>query len=122
MVERAPPSQQEVPMSASSTVARPRPRVRLTPRGRLVALASFLVLAFLAVSTASALRSISQAGTGPASSPTRYVTVAPGQTLWQIARRVAPADDPRDTVDRIRALNGLGGTVVQAGQRLVVPA
>jgi hypothetical protein len=44
-----------------------------------------------------------------------------GQTLWQIARSVAPADDPRDTVDRIRDLNGLGTETVQAGQRLVVP-
>ena len=50
------------------------------------------------------------------------MTVQPGQTLWQIALRVAPRDDPRDTVDRIRALNDLDTTAVQAGQRLVVPA
>ena len=35
------------------------------------------------------------------------VTVHPGETLWQIARRVAPGDDTRDTVLRIRDLNAL---------------
>ena len=63
-----------------------------------------------------------QAGTGRASSATQFVTVQPGQTLWQIAKQVAPGDDPRDTVDRIRSLNGLDTTTVLPGQRLVVPA
>ena len=98
----------------------PRPGVlRLTRRGRVVLLLLLVGLAFVAFSTA---RTATQAGTGPAAPATRYVTVHPGETLWQIARSVAPADDPRDTVDRIRDLNGLDTTVVQAGQRLVVPA
>jgi LysM repeat protein len=97
-------------------------RARLTPRGRAVAIAVFLVLAFLLVSLSSALHSATQAGTGAASSGTRYVTVQPGQTLWQIALRVAPRDDPRDTVDRIRSLNDLATTTVLPGQRIVVPA
>jgi LysM repeat protein len=93
--------------------------LRLTRRGRLVLLLLLMGLAFVAFSTT---RTATQAGTGPASPATRYVTVHPGETLWQLARAVAPADDPRDTVDRIRDLNGLDTTVVQAGQRLVVPA
>jgi predicted Zn-dependent protease len=104
------------------TRARVRVRVRLTPRGRLVALAFLVLLAFAVLTSVSALRAATQAGTGWPASPTRYVTVQPGQTLWQIALRVAPSDDPRDTVDRIRSLNGIGGTTVQVGQRLVVPA
>ena len=93
--------------------------VRLTRRGRLLLLLLLVALAFVAFSMA---RTVTQAGTGPARPATRYVTVHPGQTLWQIARAVAPADDPRDTVDRIRDLNQLDTTVLQAGQRLVVPA
>lgn len=93
--------------------------LRLTRRGRAVLLMVLVALAFVAFSTA---RTATQAGTGPTAPATRYVTVHPGQTLWQIARSVAPSDDPRDTVDRIRDLNGLDTTVVQAGQRLVVPA
>ena len=93
--------------------------VRLTRRGRVVVLLLLVVVAFVAFSAA---RTVTQAGTDPARPATRYVTVHPGQTLWQIARSVAPADDPRDTVDRIRRLNALDTTVLQAGQRLVVPA
>jgi LysM repeat protein len=93
--------------------------VRLTRRGRVALLLLLVALAFVAFSTT---RTATQAFTGPSSPATRYITVHPGETLWQIARTVAPADDPRDTVDRIRDLNGLDTTVVQAGQRLVVPA
>ncbi len=104
--------------------SRPRARaqLRLTPRGRVIAVALFLVLAFALVSLSSALHSATQAGTAPAASATRFVTVQPGQTLWQIALRVAPRDDPRDTVDRIRSLNDLDTAAVLPGQRLVVPA
>jgi len=111
--------------SASGGRRAPSPQrlqVRLTPRGRLLAVALFLALSFVIVSISSALHSATQAGTAPATPATRFVTVQPGQTLWQIALRVAPRDDPRDTVDRIRTLNGLDTTAVLPGQRLVVPA
>jgi LysM repeat protein len=59
----------------------------------------------------------------PASSasPTRTITVSAGQTLWQIARHVAPGADPRVAVARIEALNHLDGPMVHAGQPLRVP-
>jgi len=101
------------------TSSKPAAPVRLTRRGRLVLLMLMVALAFTAFSVA---RTATQAGTGPARPATRYVTVHPGETLWQIARAAAPGDDPRDTVDRIRDLNQLDTTVLQAGQRLVVPA
>jgi LysM domain len=107
---------------ALESAPRVRAQVRLTPRGRVIAVALFLLLAFVLVSVSSALHSATQAGTAPATSATRFVTVQPGQTLWQIALRVAPRDDPRDTVDRIRSLNDLDDTTVLPGQRLVVPA
>jgi hypothetical protein len=93
--------------------------LQLTRRGRVVLLLALVLAAFLAFSTA---RITTQAGTAFSGSATRTVTVHTGETLWQIARRVAPQDDPRDTVDRIRDLNALDTTVVQAGQRLIVPA
>src|SRR5205085_1148315 len=94
-------------------------QLRLTRRGRLLVLFALVVVAFGAFSLA---RTSSQAGTGRSRPAAHYVTVEPGQTLWQIASSVAPADDPRDTVDRIRDLNGLATTVLRAGQRLVVPS
>ena len=95
--------------------------VRMTGRGRAVFVLALVLVAFLAVSL---LRTGTQAGAGTQStgSATRTVTVHPGETLWQLALQVAPNDDPRDTIDRIRDLNSLDTTVVQAGQRLIVPA
>jgi len=49
------------------------------------------------------------------------VTVAPGETLWQIARRVSPHADPRAMVLQLEALNHLHGASVLAGQRLLLP-
>jgi LysM repeat protein len=92
--------------------------VRLTFRGRVLLLAALVVVLFVAFSS---LRIATQAGTTPTGPATRTVTVHAGETLWQIARQVAPADDPRDTVDRIRDLNALDTTVVRAGQLLIVP-
>jgi len=93
--------------------------LRLTRRGRIVLVLLIAALTFAALGLA---RSTSQAATSSSGPATRAVTVVPGQTLWQIARTVAPSDDPRDTVLRIEALNpGLHGPI-QAGQQLVVPA
>jgi LysM repeat protein len=93
---------------------------RLTTRGRVVAVLLLVVAVFLLVSLATRGAS-SEAGTSPAQAATAYVTVQPGETLWQIAQRVAPQMDVRDAVDRLRQLNGLSTTTVQAGQRLLVP-
>ncbi len=105
-------------MSSPST--RPTSRsVHLTRRGRVVLVLLVAALAFMAFSLG---RVASQAGTEPTGPATRAVTVQPGQTLWEIAVAVAPNDDPRATVDRIRELNHMSTEVLQAGQQLVVPA
>ena len=48
-------------------------------------------------------------------------TVKPGDTLWGIARRVAPGRDPRPVVDQLIADNHLQGSL-QAGQAIDLPA
>ncbi len=55
--------------------------------------------------------------------PARYesVTVAPGQTLWQIASERYPNADVRERVAAIETANGLAGPNLRAGQRLRVP-
>ena len=93
--------------------------VRLTVRGRVLLLAILVLVLFAALSS---FRIVTQAGTGSTGPATRTITVHAGETLWQIAEQVAPRDDPRDTVDRIRDLTALTTAVVQAGQRLIVPA
>ena len=49
--------------------------------------------------------------------------VAPGDTLWLIAAGlIGPGEDVRDMVDTIIELNGIGGSMLQAGMALQVPA
>ena len=49
------------------------------------------------------------------------VVVAPGDTLWQLAREHAPDRDPRSVVADIVDLNDLGSTGVQAGAEVLFP-
>ena len=60
-------------------------------------------------------------GDGP-DRPAPRVTyvVESGDTLWSIARRVAPGRDPRPVVDGLIETNDLRGGL-QAGQELSIP-
>jgi nucleoid-associated protein YgaU len=60
------------------------------------------------------------AGAAPAAVET--VTVAPGDTLWDIASSRYPGADVRQKVYEIEQLNGLSGPAIETGQRLRVPA
>ncbi len=54
---------------------------------------------------------------------TEVITVQPGDTLWEIAARAAPAEgDVRATVFAIKSLNELNSSIIVPGQRLRVPA
>lgn len=52
---------------------------------------------------------------------TAVARVGAGETVWDVARRVAPEYDQRAVVERIRQLNGMAGSAVQPGQQLQVP-
>ncbi|MGI8754269.1 MAG: LysM peptidoglycan-binding domain-containing protein [Acidimicrobiales bacterium] len=54
-----------------------------------------------------------------ASGGTTVVTVAPGDSLWSIARRIRPNGDVRALVDRLAA--AYGSAPLQPGERLVIP-
>ncbi len=55
------------------------------------------------------------------SAETAVIRVGAGETVWDVAQRVAPKSDQRAVVERIRQLNGLAGSAVQPGQQLQVP-
>jgi Tfp pilus assembly protein FimV len=60
-------------------------------------------------------------GDGPdRPAPQVHYVVQPGDTLWSIARQLAPGRDPRPVVDALVEANDLHGGL-QAGQELSVP-
>lgn len=106
--------------SVGARVVRPaRPRPRLTHRGRVLAgLVALLATLTTALAITERVQSLHEpASPVPATAPAEVV-VAPGETLWSIAERVAPDRDPRGVVDQIRRINGLSSGDVQAGQTL----
>ncbi|MBG6214990.1 MAG: LysM peptidoglycan-binding domain-containing protein [Cryobacterium sp.] len=52
----------------------------------------------------------------------QFITVEPGQTLWDLAEEISPSTDPRDVVADIKRLNTLTVETLQPGQRLEIPA
>jgi hypothetical protein len=96
--------------------------LRLTVRGRVVALLMLLVIGFAALSIGKLATSASPVTDPPTAPVTKVWVVAPGETLWSIATRINPDTDPRATVQRIVDLNSLGDAGVFAGERLIVPA
>ncbi|MEO7896100.1 MAG: LysM peptidoglycan-binding domain-containing protein [Pseudolysinimonas sp.] len=98
------------------------PHLRLTPRGRVVfttlAAAPLVAIAvFLGLGGGDAV-----ASHDAPSATLQYVSIAPGQSLWQLAEQIAPQADPREVVADILSLNRLGSADVQPGQELAIPA
>ncbi len=115
----APSSRRRVPSGRVT----PRPgarrrsrRARLTRRGRvlLVLVVSALLLAAFSLGRFSA-------DAGSTTPALQRVTVTPGETLWQVAVRTAPDNDPRVTVQRLMRLNHLSTPTLRAGESLLVP-
>lgn len=108
---------------AGAPVASARPamrsRTRVTRRGRLalVGLVALLLLAVISVG-----RTGSQAATYVENGPTlQQTTVQPGDTLWTVAQRIAPKNDPREVVAQLRRINHLSTSSLLVGQQLLLP-
>ena len=95
--------------------------LRLTRRGRLM-LRGLVALAALLVTAVAVLALARPALAADPPGRAAVHVVQPGQSLWEVARSVAPTADPRDTVLRIIELNGLPSSSVLPGQELVVPS
>jgi Tfp pilus assembly protein FimV len=108
--------------AAVRTARAPRRSVRLTRRGRVVVfLFAFVLVAAVAVGLAAGSAAIRDGGGAPA---VDVITVAPGDTLWDIASDTAAATggDVRGAMEQIQQLNTLDGSLVYAGQQLRVPS
>ena len=123
-VERHLPRRRPVRRPAGLAAASPvRPAVTSCapdyPRRRLFGLLVVGLVAAAAVVALSMLRSAA-ADTG-VPERTTVVEVRTGESLWELAERVAPQSPPQAVVERIRQLNGMSGSTVHPGQPLLVP-
>jgi LysM repeat protein len=60
-------------------------------------------------------------GQGMRAVASRRVVVVRGETLWSIARRSFPSEDPRLVVDRIVGVNDVDAGGIAPGQVLAIP-
>lgn len=97
----------------------PAAPVRLTRRGRLVILALFVGLVFVALTMLGGQSAATDEEGTPL--PTRTVVVEPGDTLWDIAATVAEPGEVREMIHRIQELNALPSASLDAGQQIAVP-
>ena len=93
--------------------------VRLTRRGRFISRLA-VVISFLIIiaSGYSALAGVS-AGEGSSKEHLEVIVVAPGESLWSIAKLLG--GDQEENVTRIIELNALATPNLAAGTRLIIP-
>lgn len=96
----------------------------LTPAARkLVRKAIVVAIAAASVFGFGNASFIGGAAANSESSPAQYeyVTIAAGQTLWDLAEELAPNQNPQDWMQDLVNLNGLTSTDLQPGQRIALP-
>ena len=114
-------------LPVSTPVAAPRPRLAVVPpavrrgiglrRGLVATLAAIVLLAvgFATVAGDAAGRAEPLA--------VGHVVLQPGETLWDVAVRSAPAGvDPRRQIDTLRRLNGFAPGPLDAWTVVLIPA
>jgi ABC-type transport system involved in cytochrome c biogenesis permease component len=97
-----------------------RSRLRMTTRGRSVLLT--LIAAPLVVAALVFGINAGGATATNSSTPLAKVTVVGGETLWSLAKQIAPNADPRDVVADIMSVNRLSSADIQPGEQLAIPA
>jgi LysM repeat protein len=112
-------------IAPTTRIARPTQRVVSVSKNDLARrrfMRTATVLAVATVAVVSIITGQSATATNQSGSASfKYVTVLAGQSLWQIAAKVAPAEDPRDFIAEVVSLNNLTSAEVIPGQRIALP-
>ena len=98
-------------------------QIRLTTRGRLLLCASGLVVALSLISANTALGSNESGAVLGGSAGYESIRVLPGESLWSIARQVAPdfGASTGDIVAMIIEINNLPSSELESGAELLIP-
>src|SRR5476649_1107191 len=80
-----------------------RSHLRMTKRGRAVLL-SLVATPVVIAALAFGINAGGAAGTS-SSTPLAKVTVVGGESLWGVAKQIAPGADPRDVISDIMSVN-----------------
>lgn len=98
-------------------------RTRLTVRGRFLLGASGLIVALSVISANTALGSNEAAGSTAMGAGYESITVLPGESLWSIARAIAPkfSMSTGDIVALIMEINNLPSAELNSGAELLIP-
>jgi LysM domain len=97
-----------------------RSHLRMTKRGRAVLL-TLVASPLVVVALVFGINAGGATATS-SSTPLAKVTVVGGETLWSLAKQVAPNADPRDVVADIMSVNRLTSADIQPGEQLAIPA
>ncbi len=117
----APPARRWVPATAVGRVEIARALELRRQEPRRNGLARLVARAAVTLAVVGGLGWLGQAPSPEVPAETAVARVGAGETVWDVARRVAPGYDQRAVVERIRQLNGMAGSAVQPGQQLQVP-
>lgn len=112
------------PLAAPAPAPARRPVAAVYRRRRVAA--ALLIVSAAAALVLAAGGLLASFGGGPLTAserpgaPAAVYVVQPGDTFWEIARRLDPAGDPRPLVARLVAAHG--SPVLVPGERLALPA
>ncbi len=103
-----------------ASAVRPAKPVR-SPALRSARVASLVAAVMVTLAVVGGLSWLGQAASPGVPAHTAVIRVGAGETVWDVAARVAPRSDQRGVVERIRQLNRMVDSAIQPGQQLQVP-
>jgi hypothetical protein len=113
-------------LDCTSSYSSNRTSVRRSPRPytgkiRLAVLAAAMIVCFVLGAFVHAWTGNDEVQAANAQ-PNEQIVVLPGDTLWNIAEEHAPrGSNIRQYIQKLKRVNGLDGSSIQAGQILILP-